>query len=121
MCTDFQNFSMMLWLNWDIWQKMENILELFLFNNAVLMQFILHSFKNKVLFFITLQLMYNKTKKLVVIRSRLILGYLTEIIQEILWTNYSFEIYLGAYLLESICNRRARKTGASFWQSALRI
>ena len=40
MCTDFQNFSMMLWLNWDIWQKMENILELLLFNNAVLMQFI---------------------------------------------------------------------------------
>ena len=118
MCTDFQNFSMMFWLNWDIWQKMENILGLLLFNKAVLMQFILHSFKN-MFFFITL--MYNKTKKLVVIHSQLILGYLREIIQETLWTNYSFEIYLGAYLPDSICNRRARKTGGSFWQSALRI
>ena len=61
MCTDFENFSMMLWLNWDIWQKMENITELLLFNNAFLMQFILHSLKNMV-FFITL--MYNKGKKL---------------------------------------------------------
>ena len=51
MCTDLQNFSMMLWLNWDIWQKMENILELLLFNNAVLMQFILHSFKNMFFFY----------------------------------------------------------------------
>ena len=74
MCPDFQNFSMMLWLNWDIWQKLEKILELLLFNNAVLMLFILHSFKN--MFFITL--MYNKTKKLAVIHSRPILGYLRE-------------------------------------------
>ena len=42
---------MMLWLNWDIWQKIENIMELLLFNNAFLMQFILFSLKNMFFFY----------------------------------------------------------------------